>query len=206
MFKLKELKYSYDALEPFIDAETMELHHKKHHANYIAKLNETLKNLKIPENMTIEDILRELNPSFPIETYWDIRNNGGGALNHNIFFDCMSPKASREPQGQLKEAINKTFGSFEDFKKIFRSCAMKKFGSGWAWLLIDRRNKLFVRSSSNQDCPMYEGYRIVLCLDLWEHAYYLKYNNRKADYVDAFWNVVDWDYVSKRFEDGMKQY
>lgn len=200
MFKLPELKYSYDALEPFIDRETMEIHHTKHHAAYINKLNEVLKNFDISPNTKIEDLIKNLKQDIPTDVYWDIRNNGGGFINHNMFFNMMSPKASREPQGSLKKKIDKVYGSFEGFKDRFKQSAMSRFGSGWAWLLIDEDNRMFIKSTANQDCPISDGKKVILGLDLWEHAYYLNYRNRRAEYVDKWWNVVDWDYALERFE------
>ncbi|HCB63867.1 MAG TPA: superoxide dismutase [Fusobacteria bacterium] len=201
MFKLPELEYSYDALEPFIDRETMELHHSKHHAGYIAKLNKALEGFELDKGASIEKIIINLKKDIPIDIYWDIRNNGGGHLNHSLFFKMMSPKASREPKGHLLDLIKKVFGGFEGFKERFKSSALSRFGSGWAWLLLDEQNKIFIKSTPNQDCPVSDDKKVLLCLDLWEHAYYLNYRNRRGEYIDKWWNVVNWDYVTDRFEE-----
>jgi Fe-Mn family superoxide dismutase len=198
MFKLPELDYSYDSLEPFIDRETMEIHHSRHHATYIKNLNEALKNFKV-KNTSIEELIKNLH-DVPSEIFWDVKNNGGGHVNHTMFFKMMSPKGMRAPAGRLLEKINASFGSFEEFKDKFKKSAMSRFGSGWSWLLVDKYNKLFIKSSLNQDCPLSEGKDVLLGLDLWEHAYYLNYRNNRSEYVDKWWNVVNWEYVMERFE------
>lgn len=199
MFELPELKYSYDALEPYIDRETMELHHLKHHATYISNLNNALKNFEASPGFTLENLLKNLKQDVTSEVYWDIRNNGGGHMNHTLFFNMMSPKASREPRGELLEKINSTFGSFEAFKAKFRHSALSRFGSGWAWLLMDEEGRIFIKSTANQDCPITDGKKIILGLDVWEHAYYLNYRNRRAEYIDKWWNVVDWDFAGELY-------
>ena len=198
MFKLKELGYDYDALEPVIDAKTMETHHSKHHQSYVNNLNKALEGLDV-EGKCVEDILKDLD-AIPEEKRTAVRNNGGGTYNHNLFFEVMTPGGAKEPQGELAEKINETFGSFEKFKEEFNSKGAGQFGSGWAWLVLDN-GELKVTSTPNQDSPVSCGQVILLGNDVWEHAYYLKYQNRRADYLKAWWDVVNWDIVQKRYED-----
>jgi len=194
-FELPQLPYAYDALEPHIDARTMEIHHSKHHAGYTAKLNAAV-DFSNNENKSIEDILSgDMTPA--------IRNNGGGYYNHCLFWTIMSPNGGGLPNGQLAEAINDAFGSFENFKNEFSNAAATQFGSGWAWLCV-KDGKLSVCSTPNQDNPLMKsgcGGTPILGLDVWEHAYYLNYQNRRPDYIEAFFNVVNWDEVTRRFNE-----
>ncbi len=193
-FELPQLPYAYDALEPHIDARTMEIHYSKHHAGYTAKLNAAVEGSDL-ENKSIEDILGgELSPA--------VRNNGGGFYNHCLFWTVMSPNGGGEPSGDLANAINVAFGSFEDFKTSFSNAAATQFGSGWAWLCV-KDGKLSVCSTANQDNPLMKsgcGGTPILGLDVWEHAYYLNYQNRRPDYINAFFNVVNWEEVDRRFK------
>ena len=193
-FELPQLSYAYDALEPHIDARTMEIHHSKHHAGYTAKLNAAIEDSDLA-NKSIEDILGgELTPA--------VRNNGGGYYNHCLFWTVMSPNGGGEPSGDLANAINEAFGSFEDFKTSFSNAAATQFGSGWAWLCV-KDGKLSVCSTANQDNPLMKsgcGGTPILGLDVWEHAYYLNYQNRRPDYINAFFNVVNWEEVDRRFK------
>lgn len=197
-FKLPSLKYDYNALEPHIDARTMEIHHTKHHAAYTDKLNSAIENTELA-GKSIENILENISvhPT-------GVRNNGGGFFNHNLFWEIMSPEGGGQPSGELMSAINTSFGSFESFKEKFSNAAATRFGSGWAWL-VARDGKLMVTSTPNQDNPLMDvvptGERgtPILGLDVWEHAYYLHYQNRRPDYIAAFWNVINWDEVAKRF-------
>jgi Fe-Mn family superoxide dismutase len=195
-YSLPQLPYSYDALEPYIDKTTMEIHHTKHHQAYINNLNSALE--KYPEfhNLELEEILRNLN-QLPEEIRTAVRNNGGGHYNHSLFWEIMKPNGGGEPKGKLKEEIEKNFGSFEEFKKLFSETAIKHFGSGWAWLVITSDKKLKVYSMLNQDNPLMNGDIPIMGLDVWEHAYYLKYQNRRAEYVEAWWHVVNWDKIEE---------
>ena len=194
-FKLPDLPYSFDALEPVIDAKTMEVHHDKHHATYVNNLNKAVENYPEWASKSIEDLMIHLK-EVPEEIRTAVRNNGGGHYNHSLFWKIMAPVGTTELKGALLDKINESFGSFDEFKKQFAVAATGRFGSGWAWLVVDG-DKLAVVSSANQDCPLSEGKKPILCLDVWEHAYYLKYQNRRADYVDNFFQVVNWDYVSE---------
>jgi Fe-Mn family superoxide dismutase len=201
MFKLPELDYSYDALEPYIDSQTMELHHSKHHAGYVKKLNDALKSYSL-ENSSIEDLMLNLNNSVPLEIYWEVRNNGGGHLNHSLFFKMIGPKTKdSEPSKGLTKKIDKFFGNFENFKSNFTKSSLSRFGSGWSWLLQDSKGSLFIKSTANQDTPISNGHKVILGLDLWEHAYYLKYQNKRDDYIKNWWNIINWDFVNSRYED-----
>jgi superoxide dismutase, Fe-Mn family len=195
-FELPKLSYSYDALEPYIDAQTMEIHHTKHHGGYTNKLNDAIKGTPL-ENQSIEDILKEIS-KHPV----GVRNNGGGYYNHKLFWDIMSPDGGGEPAGKLMDAIKRDFGSFDQFKEKFNQAAATRFGSGWAWL-VNQDGKLVVTSTPNQDNPLMDISDVkgtpILGLDVWEHAYYLKYQNKRPEYIDAFWNVINWDEVEKRF-------
>lgn len=195
-FALPKLDYAYDALEPHFDAMTMEIHHSKHHAGYTNKLNKALEGSKL--SFTIEELLQQLN-ELPAEIQVAVRNNGGGYYNHKLFWKFLSPNGGGEPSGELRKALEKTFGSFEAFKEAFNTSAKTRFGSGWAWLVISN-GKLEVVSTPNQDSPVSEGKNILLGLDVWEHAYYLKYQNRRPDYINAFWNVVNWKAVEERYQ------
>jgi Fe-Mn family superoxide dismutase len=195
-YSLPQLPYSYDALEPYIDKTTMEIHHTKHHQAYINNLNSALE--KYPEfhNLELEEILRNLN-QLPEEIRTAVRNNGGGHYNHTLFWEIMKPNGGGEPKVKLKEEIERNFGSFEEFKKLFSETAIKHFGSGWAWLVITSDKKLKVYSMLNQDNPLMNGDIPIMGLDVWEHAYYLKYQNRRAEYVEAWWHVVNWDKIEE---------
>lgn len=198
MFKLPELGYDFAALEPHIDAATMEIHHDKHHAAYVEKLNEALKNNPGLQGKTIEELLADLDKS-PEDIRTIICNNGGGHHNHSLFWEVMKPGGAREPSGKLAEIFINTFGGFEDFKAKMGEVAVGRFGSGWAWLVRQPASgKLEIYSTANQDSPLTEGKTPILGLDVWEHAYYLKYQNRRSDYVTAWWNVVNWDVVRRR--------
>ena len=197
-FELPALPYAYDALEPYIDARTMEIHHTKHHAGYTKKLNAALE--KHPElfEKSIEELVS--NPdAIPEDIRTAVRNNGGGYYNHSIFWTVMGPDGGGEPKGALAKAIKAAFGSFEAFKQTFSTAAATRFGSGWAWLGF-QNGKLAVISMPNQDAPLRAGMTPILGLDVWEHAYYLKYQNRRGDYITNWWNVVNWDEVTRRFE------
>lgn len=195
-FELPKLSYDYNALEPYIDAQTMEIHYTKHHGGYTSKLNAAIEGTELAD-LSIEDILKNISKHSA-----GVRNNGGGFYNHKLFWDVMSPNAGGEPTGDLLDAINKEFGSFSKFKEIFNNAAATRFGSGWAWL-VNQGGKLVVSSTPNQDNPLMDVADVkgtpILGLDVWEHAYYLKYQNKRPDYIDAFWNVVNWDQVAKRF-------
>jgi Fe-Mn family superoxide dismutase len=194
---LPALPYAFDALEPHIDARTMEIHHGKHHQAYVTNLNAALE--KAPElaGVSLDDLLRDLT-KVPESIRTAVRNNGGGHWNHALFWTLMAPNAGGEPGGDLGAAITKAFGSFATFREQFQAAAMGRFGSGWAWLVSDMGN-LSIVSTPNQDNPLMEGKTAILGLDVWEHAYYLHYQNRRADYVGAFWNVVHWGEVAKHY-------
>jgi Fe-Mn family superoxide dismutase len=196
-FEMIPLPYGYDALEPYIDARTMEIHFSKHHLAYTNNLNKAIAGTPM-EKMTIEELLNKLD----IENK-PVRNNAGGYYNHNMFWEIMGPAKGGEPTGALAEAINKSFGSFADFKTLFSDAAAKQFGSGWAWLLTDKSGKLSIVSTPNQDNPLMTKLGIIgtpiLLIDVWEHAYYLKYQNKRKDYIEAFFNVINWDKVSEKY-------
>ncbi len=196
-FDLPTLKYDYDALAPHIDAETMKIHHTKHHQAYINKLKAAVEGTEF-ENKDLVDVLRDLE-QVPEDIRTAVRNNGGGHFNHTLFWDIMTPNAKEAPEGELLSKINDAFGSFDKFKEIFENAAKTRFGSGWAWLVVNRNGDLVVTSTPNQDVPFDEG-TPILGLDVWEHAYYLNYQNRRPDYVSAFWNVVDWDQVAENLK------
>ncbi|HNQ11772.1 MAG TPA: superoxide dismutase [Bacteroidia bacterium] len=199
-FILPELTYAFNALEPHIDARTMEIHHGKHHNAYVTNLNNAVAGTAA-ENMTIEEICKNISKHSPA-----VRNNGGGHYNHSLFWSIMGPNKGGQPHGALAEAINSAFGSFDDFKSTFAQAAATRFGSGWAWLILNKEGKLQVSSTPNQDNPLMDVAEVrgtpLLGLDVWEHAYYLNYQNRRPDYVNAFWNVVDWEAVAVRFDRG----
>ncbi len=196
-FKLPELGYAYDALEPHIDARTMEIHHSKHHAAYTNNLNAALEKHSNLHGKSAEDLIRDLN-SVPEEIRIAVRNNGGGFINHNFFWEIMKPGGAKQPTGKLAQEINGAFGSFDAFKEAVAKAATTRFGSGWAWLVRDKSGKLAVNSTANQDSPITDGQTPLLGVDVWEHAYYLKYQNRRPDYVTAWWSVVNWDVVGAR--------
>jgi Fe-Mn family superoxide dismutase len=199
MFELPKLSYAFDALEPHIDAKTMEIHHDKHHATYVEKLNAALKGHDDLLKMDIVELITNLD-KVPEDIRTPVRNNGGGHANHSFFWTIMSPDGGGEPNGPLADAINKEFGSFEEFKNKFKEAAVGRFGSGWAWL-CSYDAKLHICSTPNQDSTVMENksHAPLLGLDVWEHAYYLKYQNKRPDYIDAWWNVVDWRQVEKYF-------
>ena len=197
-FQLPDLPYANDALEPHIDARTMEIHHDKHFAGYTKKLNAALEGTDAASNDSIEDILARLG-DLPADKQTAVRNNGGGYLNHRIFFSTMSPDGGGAPTGQLAAAINEKFGSFEAFKEQFAKAAATQFGSGWAWLGHSADEGLHIHALPNQDAPALHGHTGLLGIDVWEHAYYLNYQNRRPDYIDAWWNVVDWNAVGERY-------
>ena len=199
--ELSALPYDYTALEPYIDEQTMHLHHDKHHAAYVTNLNNALKDQSALESWSAEDLVRRLN-EVPESIRTAVRNNGGGHVNHTMFWQIMKPNGGGEPTGALASAIQSTFGSFDAFKAAFNDAGVKRFGSGWAWLVLDKDGKLSVISTANQDSPLTDGLYPVMGNDVWEHAYYLKYQNRRPDYLDAWWNVVNWDEVARRYEQG----
>ncbi len=196
---LPKLPYEYNALEPHIDAPTMEIHYTKHHQTYITNLNKALEGKSNLEAKTIEQLISDLN-SVPEDIRTAVRNNGGGHANHSLFWTTLGPKKGGKPTGDLEKAITKDFGSFEACKEKFENAAKTRFGSGWAWLSLDKNGKLEVTSTANQDNPLMEGKKPIVGLDVWEHAYYLKYQNRRPDYIAAFWNVVNWDAVAKNYQ------
>lgn len=198
-FELPELSYPYDALEPHIDARTMEIHHTKHHAAYTSNLNTALESAPDLEGQAIKDILADLN-SIPEAVRTAVRNNGGGYANHKLFWKIMGPDGGGEPGGELMGAINSAFGDFASFKDQLSKAAIGQFGSGWGWLAVDRGGALKVLSTPNQDSPYSQGLTPILGVDVWEHAYYLNYQNRRADYVSAWWNVINWSEVEQRFQ------
>jgi Fe-Mn family superoxide dismutase len=197
-FVLPPLPYSEDALEPTIDARTMSIHHDKHHAGYTNNLNNALDGHPDLAGKSVEELLGSLN-SVPESIRGAVRNNGGGFANHSLFWTIMAPGAGGAPSGELAEAIDEAFGSFDSFKETFAKAAATRFGSGWAWLYVDASGKLAVTSTANQDTPLMEGGKPILGLDVWEHAYYLNYQNRRPDYIAAWWNVVNWSAVAEYY-------
>ncbi|WP_217586718.1 superoxide dismutase [Lentibacillus saliphilus] len=196
-FELPELPYAYDALEPTIDKDTMNIHHTKHHNTYVTKLNAALEGHADLQSKSIEDLVSNLN-DVPESIQTAVRNNGGGHANHSLFWKVMSPNGGGAPSGELADKITSTFGSFDNFKEEFENAAKGRFGSGWAWLVVDN-GELAITSTPNQDSPLMEGKTPILGLDVWEHAYYLKYQNKRPEYASAFWNVVNWDEVEKNY-------
>jgi superoxide dismutase, Fe-Mn family len=197
MYTLPDLPYDYSALEPYIDARTMEIHHTKHHQAYINKVNDALKGTEW-EGKPIEEVVKNLG-KIPKDKQAAVRNNGGGHFNHSLFWTIMSPGGGGEPAGAVSDAITKVFGNFEKFKEEFSTAAATRFGSGWAWLAVDN-GTLKIESTPNQDSPLTEGRTPILGLDVWEHAYYLTYQNKRPDYIAAFWNVVNWKEVERWLE------
>jgi superoxide dismutase, Fe-Mn family len=195
--QLPDLPYDFGALEPHVDAQTMQIHHGKHHATYVTNLNAALEKHPDLQNRSAEELISNLN-GLPEDIRTVVRNNGGGHVNHTMFWKLMAPKAGGAPTGALADAINSAFGSFDAFKEQFGKAALGRFGSGWAWL-IDKNGSLAIESTANQDNPLMEGKKGILGLDVWEHAYYLKYQNRRADYVTAWWNVVNWNEVARLY-------
>jgi len=196
-FKLPDLSYDYNALEPYIDARTMEIHHSKHHNAYTNNLNAAISGTEM-ENLSIEELMKNIS-KYPMS----VKNNGGGFYNHSLFWKFMKPQGGGQPSGSLLDAIKKSFGSFDDFRKQFSTAAATRFGSGWAWLVKTPKG-LVVTSTANQDNPLMDIAEVkgtpILTLDVWEHAYYLKYQNRRPEYIEAFWNVINWDYASEVFK------
>ncbi|HKJ47335.1 MAG TPA: superoxide dismutase [Balneolales bacterium] len=197
-YKLPDLPYAFDALEPHIDARTMEIHHDKHHQGYVNKVNAALEGLDLA-NKPIEEVLKNID-QVPADKKQAVINNGGGHANHSLFWTVMSPNGGGKPSGELATAIDSTFGSFDKFKEEFTTAAKTRFGSGWAWLCVTGNGDLKVLSTANQDSPYLDGLTPVFGLDVWEHAYYLHYQNRRPDYISAFWNVVNWDKVAEYYK------
>jgi superoxide dismutase, Fe-Mn family len=200
-FTLPPLPYDYNALEPYIDAQTMQLHHDKHHAAYVTNLNAALEKHPELKTKTLEDLVKAPN-QIPEDIRTVVRNNGGGHANHALFWDSMGPKAGGKPTGKLAAEIDSTFGSFDKFQQAFETAGTKRFGSGWVWLIKTPQGKLEITTTPNQDSPLAEGALPILGNDLWEHAYYLKYQNRRPEYLKAWWNVVNWPKANQRFEAG----
>lgn len=197
-YSLPPLPYDYNALEPHIDEQTMRIHHDKHHGAYVNNLNAAVEKHAQLQNKSVEELLKSIN-TVPEDIRTAVRNNGGGHANHTMFWEIMGPHKGGAPTGAIGDAIKSTFGSFDTFKTQLNDAGAKRFGSGWAWL-VDAGGKLAIESTANQDSPLMEGKRPILGVDVWEHAYYLKYQNRRADYLAAWWNVINWDAVNKRFK------
>lgn len=198
VFELPKLKYAYNALEPHFDARTMEIHHSKHHAGYTNNFNKALEGVESHAE-SAEEIIAHLD-TIPEKNRLAIKNNGGGYVNHKLFWEVIGPNAGGLPKGELLEAIEKEFGSFDEFKEKFSNAAKTQFGSGWAWLVVNKNKELEVVSTANQDSPLSEGKTPILCLDVWEHSYYKKFGPDRAGYIDAWWNLVDWEQVEKNIE------
>lgn len=196
--ELPKLSYSYDAIEPYIDTQTMTIHHTKHHAAYINNLNAALEGFKELQDKSVEELLTTLD-ALPQTIYWAVRNNGGGHYNHSLFWSIIGPENGSKPSGALAQKLDLELGGLEQFKEDFSKAALTRFGSGWAWLVLNKEGKLIVTSTPNQDTPLSDGFKPLLGLDVWEHAYYLKYQNRRADYINSWWSIVNWDAVSDRF-------
>lgn len=201
-FELPALPYAHNALEPVIDETTMHLHHEKHHAGYVNNLNAAIKDHADLAKLSLEDLLRGINSKVPEAIRTAVRNNAGGHSNHSMFWKIMKPGGGGTPQGALAQAIDKAFGNFDGFKAKFNEAGTKRFGSGWAWLVL-KGGKLEVLSTANQDSPIMDGYYPVMGNDVWEHAYYLKYQNRRGDYLNAWWNVLNWEEIGRRYAEGV---
>ncbi len=199
IFTLPALKFSFDALEPVIDARTMQIHHDGHHAAYVNNLNKALESVPEFYSRSIEDILRNIN-TVPESIRTAVRNNGGGHANHSMFWEILNPGGARAPSGSLLAEIERTFGSLDGFMDKFSSAAATRFGSGWAWLVVDNDKRLQIYSTPNQDSPLMDGHTPILGLDVWEHAYYLTYQNRRPEYIKAFWGLVNWSYVEQQYQ------
>lgn len=197
--ELPPLPYDYAALEPHIDAQTMQLHHDKHHATYVNNLNTALEKYPDLQSKSPEELIQDLN-SVPEDIRTAVRNNGGGHVNHTMFWNIMGPDGGGQPTGAIAEAINQSFGSFDQFKQQFNDAGTKRFGSGWVWLVRSSDGNLQITSTANQDNPLSEGQFPILGNDVWEHAYYLKYQNKRADYLQAWWNTINWEEVNRRFQ------
>lgn len=198
-FELPSLPYTYDALEPHVDAMTMEIHHQRHHQTYVNGLNNALAGSRY-EKWNLSELLRQIQ-SIPSNMQSTVRNHGGGHANHSLFWQVMSPQGGGEPTGKLAKAIESDIGSFQNFKEQFTQAAVSRFGSGWAWLVLNANGQLEITSTANQDSPLMDGLTPILGLDVWEHAYYLKYQNKRADYIAAFYEVIHWPEVARRFEE-----
>ncbi|TAN23477.1 MAG: superoxide dismutase [Acidobacteria bacterium] len=201
-FELPALPYAHNALEPVIDETTMHLHHEKHHAGYVNNLNAAIKDHADLAKLSLEDLLRGINSKVPDAIRTAVRNNAGGHSNHSMFWKIMKPGGGGTPQGPLAQAIDKAFGNFDGLKTKFNEAGTKRFGSGWAWLVL-KGGKLEVLSTANQDSPIMDGYYPVMGNDVWEHAYYLKYQNRRGDYLNAWWNVLNWEEIGRRYAEGV---
>jgi Fe-Mn family superoxide dismutase len=199
-FTLPPLPYPADALEPHIDKTTMEIHHGKHHGAYVTNLNKALESAPDLQGKTIEELLAGNLAAIPEAIKTAVRNNGGGHANHSLFWNLLSPKGGGAPKGEIENVITATFGGFDSFKEKFNAAATTRFGSGWAWLTKDKSGKFEIASTANQDSPLMEGKKPILGLDVWEHAYYLKYQNRRPEYIGAWWNLVNWDEVNKQLK------
>lgn len=199
-FTLPPLPYAEDALEPYIDKTTMQIHHDKHHGAYVTNLNKALELAPELQNKSIEDVLANNLANVPESIKTAVRNNGGGHANHSLFWTLMKPEGGSSPTGDIQDVISSNFGSFDAFKEKFNATATTRFGSGWAWLVKDRSGKFEILSTANQDSPLMDGKTPILGLDVWEHAYYLKYQNRRPEYIGAWWNVVNWDEVNKQLK------
>lgn len=197
-FTLPSLPYPNDALEPYIDALTMEIHHDRHHNAYVTNLNAALESAPELQDKSLEELLSDLN-CVPESIRTAVRNNGGGHANHSLFWEVIGPNAGGAPTGAIAEAINSELGGYDKFKEHFTKAAVTRFGSGWAWLVVDKNGKLAITSTPNQDTPIMDGQTPVLGLDVWEHAYYLKYQNKRPDYINSFFNVINWNEVNKRY-------
>ncbi|MBG9794939.1 superoxide dismutase [Paenibacillus dendritiformis] len=201
-FTLPEMSYGYDELEPYLDARTMEIHHKKHHAAYVANLNQALSHSPQFKNATVEDLLSNLN-DIPEDIRTAVRNHGGGHYGHSLYWSIMSPTGGGEPKGDIAKGIEKHFGCFEQLKEDLTKAALSRFGSGWGWLVVNG-DKLEVMSTPNQDTPLAENKTPILVVDVWEHAYYLQYQNRRPDFVSSWWNVVNWEEVNRRYNEAVR--
>lgn len=199
-YSLPQLPYAYDALEPYIDARTMEIHHSKHHQAYINKLNSALARYPELQEKHVEVLLR-LIKEVPEDIRQAVINHGGGHANHSLFWEIMSPEGGKEPNQELMKALNSAFENFKQFQEEFTNAALNLFGSGWTWLVVDNESQLEITSTSNQNSPLMDGKTPILGLDVWEHAYYLKYQNKRAEYLEAWWNVVNWDEVERRYKE-----
>ena len=197
--ELLKLPYKMDALEPHISEQTIKFHYEKHHQAYVDKLNQALEKYPEFQNMEIEEILKSLD-KFPEDIKAVVRNNGGGHYNHDLFWKIMSPEGERQPVGELAKKIDEKFGDFESFKAKFKDASVGRFGSGWGWLVLNSDNSIDIVSTPNQDNPISEGKKVIFGLDVWEHAYYLKYMNKRPDYIDAWWNVVNWSIIEERYQ------
>ncbi len=200
VYQLDSLPYSYDALEPYIDTQTMQLHHDKHHAAYVNNLNGALEKYPDLQSKQVEELVKTLD-SIPEDIRTTVRNNAGGHVNHTMFWQIMKPNGGGEPTGDLARAIESTFGTFDTFKQQFNDAGVKRFGSGWVWLVKNNQGNLQITSTANQDSPLIEGYSPIFGNDVWEHAYYLKYQNRRPEYLNAWWTVINWDEINRRFAD-----